>query len=482
MINLLKKEFIILFLILLLGGFLRFYALNDQMHMISDQGWFFLSAKELLVDGKVPLVGITSSHTWLHQGPIWTYLLAGILWIGNFNPISAGYFSVLLDLLTVFTIYKVSKELFSRNIGLVSALLYATSPLIIIHSRMPYHTSPIPLLSILFLLFFYRWIKGNVIYFPLIILICSLLYNFELATVLFPIILIASLVFGIWKKKKWAKIFNKKIFLFFITALIPMFPIIIYDFKNGFFQTVKFSGWLFFQALGSLGIRIIPQDPHPSWESFINFFLYEFRRIIFYRNEDVSSLIFVAVVVLNATLIYKLYKTNKFKANFSVFYITSFVLFGGFISQRESSGAYLAMLFPYYILLISISLLAINSYRKLFAYIFIVFVTLSNSYFLFREYKTSEGGGMKKLIKASEFIVRDSEGKSITIEKKNFQSNINIYQYRYLVWWKGGSLKEDPEIEYGIYNASEGIPRDYIYSDGSIYITKTSKQFIVLVK
>ncbi len=484
MINLFtKKEFLFLSLVITFAAFLRLYALGDQMHMISDQGWFFLSAKELLVDGKVPLVGITSSHTWLHQGPIWTYMLAGVLWLGNFNPLTAGYFSVALDLLVIVALYVVSRELFSKNISVISSILYATSPLIIIHSRMPYHTSPIPLLSILFLLALFRFVKGKSIYFSIAIFICSLLYNFELATVLFPGILFTFLFYGIWKRKIWAKIFNKKIMFLSVVALIPMIPIIIYDFKNGFFQTVKFAGWLFFQALGSIGIKIIPQDPHPSLESFINFFLYEFRRLFFYRSEDVSSLILVTAIILNAFLIYKLYKSKKFKINYSVFYITTLVLFGGFISQRESSGAYLTMLFPYYVLLVSISITALSSYKKVVAFIILlVIVPFFNSYFLFKEYKTSDGGGLKKLIKASEFIAKDSNGKEISIERENFKSNIDIHQYRYLVWWKGGNLSDKPEVEYGIYNITEGRPRDFIYTDGSVYITKIGKQFIVLIK
>ncbi len=478
-----KKEVVFLIFILLFGLEIRLYALSSQMHMISDQGWFFLSAKEIFETGKIPLIGITSSHTWLNQGPIWTYILAIILWLGKFNPIAAGYFSVLLDVATILVLYKVSKELFSKNIGQIASILYATSPLIIIHSRMPYHTSPIPILSILFVYFLYRFVKGNVIYFPLALLICMLLYNFELATVLFPGVLFVFLFYGIWKKKKWAKIFNKKIIFLSLLSLIPMIPIIIYDFKNGFFQTVKFAGWLFFQALGSIGIEIIPQDPHPSWQSFFTFFSYEFRRIIFYRSEEFSILILFSVILLNLALIHKLYKKKLFKTNYIVFYLTSIILFSGFISQRESSSAYLTMLFPYIILLIALSANALTKKKKVIAYLFLILVVpLSNSYYLFKEYRTSDGGGLNKLIRASEFIVDDSEGKNINLERKNFKSNIGIYQYKYLVWWKGGSLKGEPEIEYGIYNASEGVPQDYIYSDGNIYITKTEKYFIVLVK
>lgn len=478
-----RKEIIFLIFILLFGLVIRLYALPSQMHLISDQGWFFLSAKEIFETGKIPLIGITSSHTWLNQGPLWTYILAVILWLGKFNPLAAGYFSILLDVFTILVLYKVSKELFSKDIGQIASILYASSPLIIIHSRMPYHTSPIPILSILFVYFLYRFVKGNVIYFPLALFTSSLLYNFELATVLFPGVLFAFLFYGIWKRKKWAKIFNKKIISLSLLSLTPMIPILVYDFKNGFFQTIKFAGWLFFQALGSIGIKIIPQDPHPSWQSFFTFFSYEFRRIIFYRSEEISVIILFSVLLLNLILIYKLYKKKIFKTNYIVFYFTSIVLFSGFITQRESSSAYLTMLYPYIILLTALSVNALTQKKKIIAYGLLVLIfPILNSYYLFKEYRTSEGGGFNKLVKASEFIVEDSGGKNIVLERKNFKSNIEIYQYKYLVWWKGGKMTGEPEVEYGIFNASEGVPESFIYSDGNIYITKTEKHFIVLVK
>ena len=63
-----------------------------------------------------------------------------------------AYFTAFLGALTIWLIYKVSKELFSEKIGLISAAIYATSPLIIANDRFAYHTSPIPFL-LLFLFF-----------------------------------------------------------------------------------------------------------------------------------------------------------------------------------------------------------------------------------------------------------------------------------------------------------------------------------------
>lgn len=70
------KIIFLLIAILIIGAFLRFDRLPQLVAFIGDQGWFYLSARDVLLSGNIPLVGITSSHTWLHQGPRWTYLLA----------------------------------------------------------------------------------------------------------------------------------------------------------------------------------------------------------------------------------------------------------------------------------------------------------------------------------------------------------------------------------------------------------------------
>lgn len=60
--------------ILVLAGALRFVDL-DKAPYFADMDWFFDSARQALVSGEVPVLGITASITWLHQGPLWTYLL-----------------------------------------------------------------------------------------------------------------------------------------------------------------------------------------------------------------------------------------------------------------------------------------------------------------------------------------------------------------------------------------------------------------------
>jgi len=56
--------------VLILGLFLTLDRISTLMPFIGDQGWFYLSARDLALGKSFPLVGIASSHPWLHQGVI----------------------------------------------------------------------------------------------------------------------------------------------------------------------------------------------------------------------------------------------------------------------------------------------------------------------------------------------------------------------------------------------------------------------------
>ena len=165
---------------LIAGVFLGFFKISDLMIFTGDQGWFFLSARDLIVNHKIPLVGITASITWLYQGAIFTYFLAPFLWLFKFNPLGGAVLTILFNLLAIVAIYKVGKNFFGEKVGVLAALLFPTSPLIIIHSRTAYHTSLIPLFALLFFWFLYKLIKESGKNLIWVALLLAILFQLEL--------------------------------------------------------------------------------------------------------------------------------------------------------------------------------------------------------------------------------------------------------------------------------------------------------------
>ena len=89
-------------------------------------------------------MGITASITWLHQGPLWTYLLVPLI----AHPILPAILTSIMGVVSVYLIYFLG--------GWPASLLLAALPLAVLQSRMPYHTSLIPLFSILLFLLLRR--------------------------------------------------------------------------------------------------------------------------------------------------------------------------------------------------------------------------------------------------------------------------------------------------------------------------------------
>ena len=451
LLRIFKLNNILLLTILTLSALLNFYKINERMIFIGDQGWFYLSARDMLLSGKIPLIGITSSHTWLHQGPIWTYILALILWIFRFNPISGGYLTAFLSTITVFFIYKFSKEIFSRRVGLISALLYATSPLIVINAQMPYHTSPIPLLTLGLIYTVCRWVKGNVYFFPIIILFMALLYNFELATQIFWFPLGLVFAIGFMGGKRWAKaVFNVKIlFISLILFVLPMLPILIYDINHQFAQTMKFFVWIPYRVIGQL--LVFKTDTlllgfDRSFIPMIIFFGDNYKNLIFISNSIISLLI------LFLSMGYLIYFLTTIKAKINLFspiiILLTFIIIPmmSIFINTTPSGAYLPLFFPCVIIFTG--------------WIFVL--VIGNILFYLNDSKTKPSYGLyfSQRFDTVKTIIKNINGEKYNIKGKGPGSQFESFtmNYEYIAWWLGHPpAKSAQKLRYVIQESEKGI-------------------------
>ncbi len=205
-------SFSLLWLVVILGAALRFYRLPSLMPFIGDQAWFYLAARDAFLGRGLPLMGITTSITWLRQGALWTYLLVPLI----AHPVLPAILTSLTGVLSIYLIYFLG--------GWPASLLLATLPLAVLQSRMPYHTSLIPLLSILYFLFLRRhrdFLAG---------LFLGFLYQLHLLTFIFwPVML-----------------FRRRLVPGFILGILPFLLV-------GPVQTFGIFAWIAKHALTSFG-------------------------------------------------------------------------------------------------------------------------------------------------------------------------------------------------------------------------------------
>jgi len=449
-----NRYVLLIVLILVLTFLFRIYNLSQSMSFIGDEGWFYLSARDMLLTGKIPLVGITSSHTWLHQGPLWTYLLAIVLYISKFNPISGGYLTALFGVLTTFLIYKLGTNMFSRKVGIVASTLYFCSPLVLLSDRIPFHPAPIPFFGILYLYAIYKWINGNIKYFPVILFSLAVLYNLELATfiLVFPLIMIG--LYGLFKKTLWIKkVIDKKIILFsFISFLIPLLPVIVYDVSNGFHQTIIFLLWIVYKPISGL----IKHSASIDFKIMIDYFGFNLQRLIFGVNEGIALVIFVVslIIILSAVL----------KKNFRVFdsktllFIFVFFSYAGIFISGTPSGAYLPIIFIPTIYLIALATeFLINQKSTKYLGILILVIILCGNIYADREIVF--GHEFQDRLKATEKIIGLAQGGKYNLIGKGPNSQFESFtmNYEYLLWWKGSPPSHIPERTIIIVREENGM-------------------------
>lgn len=461
-----NKYTVLLLLIFFLGAFLRLIDIYQTMPFIGDQGWYYLSARNMILTGKIPLVGITSSHLWLHQGALWTYLLAGGFLMVGFSPFTGLYISVFIDLIAILVLYKMCADMFSRQVGLIAALLYATSPLVILNARMPYHTSPIPLVTMLFIYFLYRWVKGAVGFFPLVILTLGILYNLELATFVLLFILPLLLLYGFWKKTVWAKqlLCPKIIFFSLFAFIVAMFPMILYDLTHGFPQTLLFLVWVCYKILVLFGF---PKLVHSSSASLSTVLLYGYegyQQFMFPLNKMIASTIGILSGGYFIGKLYFLFKKKIITTNYVLVGLVTIISIGGFIAAQTPSGAYLPMLFPGLVVVAALFFdkLLYYPYLKIMGLLLIVLVMSFNMYYLItnRFSFNEDKNGFERRLAVAKYIVRQSDGKEYNLRGEGINSQFESFtmNYEYLTWWLGHAPSQEKQLLTFIINEkSTGI-------------------------
>lgn len=451
MLLLIKKN-LLLIAILLASIFLRLYSLNTLMQFIPDQGWFYLSARDMLLTGKIPLVGPETSHPWIHHGPLWTYTLAVLLLVSRFNPVGPAYFIGILGTITVWLFYYVCSKMFSKRVGFLAAAIFAVSPLIVLNARIPYHTSPIPFFVIILFYLTYLWIKGIYKVFPFITLLLGVLYNHEITTFVFDIAIVGILLYGIFKKKNYAKkILQKKIiFISILLFTIPMIPFIIYDMGHGYKQTFGFLVWVLYRVikfpLGLINKKFSSDTPTSS--TVTEFFSY-YKELIFPASSTFTLAILLGSF-LNAVVLFKK-KISVSLALLGLFFLISIV---GLFLHRIPIEADTLLISPFFILFLALLVEGLLKSKIFFSVgisIFVFIVTI-NVYIIFSTNFFTKVGEYHRLsymdyLNASEKTIDLARGKKYNIKGKGELSNFPVFlmPYEYILWWKGYPVSKEPE-------------------------------------
>ncbi|HSD98995.1 MAG TPA: glycosyltransferase family 39 protein [Patescibacteria group bacterium] len=156
--KLFTKTNILLLLILAVASYLRLYEIGAYLTFLGDEGRDMLVVYNIL-HGHLTLLGPTASVGGFFLGPAYYYFMTPFVWLFDYNPVGPAIMVALFGIATVWLTYFVGSKFFSVKVGLIGALLYAISPLIITYSKSSWNPNPMPFFVLALLYFLYKGIE-----------------------------------------------------------------------------------------------------------------------------------------------------------------------------------------------------------------------------------------------------------------------------------------------------------------------------------
>jgi len=250
----------LLVLIILIGGFFRFYRLPETLQFLGDQGRDALVWLRIFTEKDLPFIGPITSVGNFYLGPLYYYLMAPWLWLFNFDPVGPAYVNAFIGLITIPALYFVSLKMFSHSVGLIASFLYAFGSIPVLQTRGAWNPNPMPLVALGIIYSLYqlvikrqkKWLLG-------------LTFFLVIALQLHYIILFLFPFLG-WQFIRLPKksFFNRYFWWSVAILIIFNLPLILFEVKNNFvnlkglvyyFQSSGYNQFNLFQKLRDINGR-----------------------------------------------------------------------------------------------------------------------------------------------------------------------------------------------------------------------------------
>lgn len=146
-------------LILVLGGFLRFYHLPQTLLFLGDQGRDAIIAKQILKDRDIALIGPVTSVGNMYLGPFYYYFMVPFLALTYPDPVGPALGVALVNTLSIIGLFLITRRLFNSATALLAAGIYALMPLAIQFSRFSWNPNLGAPVGILVFWLLVRWLQ-----------------------------------------------------------------------------------------------------------------------------------------------------------------------------------------------------------------------------------------------------------------------------------------------------------------------------------
>jgi 4-amino-4-deoxy-L-arabinose transferase-like glycosyltransferase len=455
----LSRESISIFLILILGAFLRIYKIRDYLVFLGDEGRDVLVVWGIL-HGDLTFLGPTSSVGGFFLGPFYYYLMAPFLWLSRFDPVGPAIMVAIIGVITIFLVYYVGKELFNAKAGLIAALLYAISPIVIIYSRSSWNPNVFPFFTLLSLFCLYKAITTDKWWlFALTGLLMGLnLQIHYLATFVGAIIFFYVFFVDFKLSKSWIILTIKRYLLLFCGFLVGFSLFIAFEVRHNFTNSFNILNFIFNSKDTGLSGNIFKNIEFVferlfgglilSFPLSRNFAIYNFNLLIAWRL--VGILIGLISIGFFLYLFKKNYKDKKIYKKYLLILIWLIVGIGLFLFYKKPVyDYYLGFLFPVPFLLVGLLFSGIwDKYIKLGVFIVIASLILIVSVNLKFSPILKPANQQANQVKAiSDFVLSKTNGQPFNFALMTAGNSDHAYRYFFKLADRDPIVIENSEID-----------------------------------
>jgi len=437
----LKKQNILLSLLILIGAYLRIPGvLGNYFAFTYDVGRDMLAVYDIVFLHKIPLVGAIfggapSAGIGIFYGPWWYYFLSLPYVLSFGNPQGVVLAMALIGIVTIFFGYLFGKRIGGNFLGLAFAALIAVSPILISLSSQIWNPNVSPIIVIFCLAIIYRIYSENkpkLRYYFILGFLIALVIDLE---IVFGVLLAIGLILAVTVIKN-KQIQFKSIISFFVGVFIIFSPRIIFELRHQFLMTTSLFKFLTTSG-NSQSSNLIK-----NFANIIVMIFNQFNSTIALNNE-ILGIIIILFIVLTTMLFYKKASLiNKQFIKTSLIVLFTF-LTGLIFFHHDIFGYYLIGLPVFYLLLFCLSINLVIQNTKNYVIpgiiILVLFLINLNPVAIINNLGKSAWVGdasvYKNQLQVVDYIYGQARGKSF--KEQVYTPPIYDYPYRYLFKWYG---------------------------------------------
>lgn len=415
--------------ILVIGLFFRTYKVIDRFDFAQDGDLYSWIVKDIVVNGHPRLIGQLTTAPGIFIGPAWYYLVTPFMILTKMDPIGAVIPTVIIGILTVFSYYFVFSRLFNIKIGLITSFLYAVLITAVYLDRRVVPSTPTVLWHVWYFYTVVNLVRGNYKVLPLLVILIALIWHIHIALIPTLIAVPAAIILA----KKLPT--GKQVFISGLSFLIASLPLIIFEIRNQFQQTVSIFHNFYIKTEGATGLYKL--------QLVLEMVTKNINKLFFAPQSFplTNNFIFVILLLLSALFLVRK-KLLSFK-EVTVFYIWFLGVIAFFsVSSSPISEYYFANIEILFLTIVSLLFYLLYKYSRtgkvILLGIFAV-VLFKNSYFMVTEYHYHKGYNERKAV--VNYIVEDYRAKGVPCISINYITSPGENAgFRYFFYLKNAKL------------------------------------------